>query len=143
MIPRLFRSFRMLLVLILLSSCSIISPYNARAYELGTTIKAEALTLMDKATETYLSHKSEAESLKLELRKAYEYARGRSKNEESTTQWEIIQDPNRNLLGGFLKRWEQTSKLTKPFIEEAKKLVSDALDYVIELESGKPHAGSN
>jgi hypothetical protein len=133
----------MLLALVLLSSCTIISPYNARAYELGTTIKAEALTLMDKATEAYVSHKPEAENLKLELKKAYEYARGRPKNEESTAQWAIIQDPSRNSLGGFLKRWEKASMLTTNFIDEAKKEVSDALDYVIELESGKPHAKTN
>jgi len=92
---------------------------------------------MDKATEPFSTHKQEVETLKLNVEKAYEYAKGRPKNEETTKQWAIIKDPSRNSLGGFLKRWENSQTLKKDFIEEAKGLVSDGFDTVIELESGK------
>ena len=55
-----------------------------------------------------------------------------------------IKDPTRNSLVGFLKRWENKNQLDKTFIQEAKALVSDGFDAVIELESGKikPTTGS-
>jgi hypothetical protein len=92
---------------------------------------------MDKATDSFSRHKSEVEAIKLDLDKAYEYARGRPQNEISTRQWEIIKDPGRDSLGGFLKRWEDKEQLGQSFINEAKGIVSDSFDTVIELESGK------
>jgi hypothetical protein len=73
----------------------------------------------------------------LDVEKAYEYAKGRQKNEETTKQWEIIKDPQRNSLFGFLKRWEEKATLSPAFIKEAKGLVSEGFDAVIGLESGK------
>jgi hypothetical protein len=75
--------------------------------------------------------------MKTELSKAYEFAKGRPNNEISTKQWEILIDENRNLLGGFLKRWENDETLSEMFVTEAQKLVSDAFDTIIGLESGK------
>jgi outer membrane murein-binding lipoprotein Lpp len=121
----------------LLAGCLIIAPFSQKAYEQATSLKVEAVATMDKATEPFSTHKQEVETLKLNVEKAYEYAKGRPKNEETTKQWAIIKDPSRNSLGGFLKRWENSRTLKKDFIEEAKGLVSDGFDTVIELESGK------
>jgi len=92
---------------------------------------------MDKATQPFSDNKQTVEALKLNLEKAYEYAKGIPKNEETTNQWAIIKDPSRNSLGGFLARWENKQTLSKDFIQEAKGLVSDGFDTIIELESGK------
>ncbi len=92
---------------------------------------------MGKATEPYAEHEQEAQALQLEVEKAYEFARGRPNNEISTKQWEILMDPGRNLLGGFLKRWKEESTLSAAFIVRAKDLVGDAFDTIIGLESGK------
>ena len=80
---------------------------------------------------------SDVYSLKIELSKAVEFAKGRPNNEISTKQWEILTDENRNLLGGFLKRWEEEDTLSPMFVDEAKKIISDAFDTIIGLESGK------
>jgi len=125
------------IALALLASCSSISPFSQRAYEQATSLKAEALTTMDKATESFSSEKQTVEALKLNIEKAYEYAKGLPKNEDTANQWAIIKDPSRNSLGGFLKRWEDKQTLSKEFIQEAKRLVSDGFDTIIELESGK------
>lgn len=130
------------LVLVLsLPSCTSISLFSATAYEQVTGLKGEALILIDKASEPFVQHQDEVEALMLKTEKAYEFARGRPKNAISTRQWEILKDPNRNLLGGFLKRWEENSTLSRAFIDEAKKLVAEAFDTIIGLESGKLRPG--
>ena len=127
-------------VLILLAGligCATISPCSATAYEQATSLKAEALALMGKANEPYSQHQTQVEALKLNLAKAYEYAKGRPKNEISTRQWEILKNPERHSLGGFLKLWQEKSILMPTFVEEAKKVVAEQFDAIIGLESGK------
>ncbi len=131
------RQFALISTLCVLSGCSTISPFSQKAYEQATTLKVDALSTMNKATEPFASQKQNVEILKLNLEKAYEYAKGRPKNRETTDQWALIKNPSFNSLGGFLRRWEEKSTLQKDFIEEAKGLISDGFDTVIELESGK------
>ncbi len=118
-------------------SCSTISTFSQYAYEQAVSLKVESLNLMDKAAEEFSANKDAVEDLKTKLLKSYEYSKGRPKNEISTKQWEILISPDRNLLGGFLKRWESSGTLSRAFIEDSKGLVSDAFDTIIGLESGK------
>lgn len=39
-----------------LTGCPTIAPYNHKSYELTTSIKAEALAVLDKATDPYNTH---------------------------------------------------------------------------------------
>lgn len=111
--------------------------FSEQAYQQAVSLKVESLALMDKATEAYSAHESEINQLKTDLEKAYEYAWGRKNNETTARQWEILINPDRNLLGGFLKRWEQKGSMPQVFIDENKRIIADAFDTVIELESGK------
>jgi hypothetical protein len=111
--------------------------YSQTAYEQATSVKAESLALMEKATEPYSQHAQEVAALLLAVDKAYEYAKGRPKNEISTEQWAKIKDPNSNLLGGFLKRWKEKGQLNSTFVKEAEAQIAQAFDQIIELESGK------
>jgi hypothetical protein len=120
------------------SACSsLIATYSQTAYEQATSIKAESLVLLNKATEPYNQHAQEVAALMLNVDKAYEYAKGRPKNEVSTEQWEKMKDPNSNLLGGFLKRWKEQGQLSPAFVKEAGIQIAKAFDQIIELESGK------
>lgn len=136
------RSFIAVALLALVACAANISPYSQRAYEQATSLKVDALALMNKATEPYSRHQAKVEALKLDLDKAYEFAAGRPKNEHSTRQWEILRDPERHLLGGFLKRWEAApgGQLSPAFVKEARTIVSQAFDTIIQLESGKKRA---
>jgi hypothetical protein len=127
---------------VLMGCPNSITLYSPKAYEQATSLKVEALTLMDRATEPCTKHKAAIAALKIDLEKAYEYAKGLTKNEVTTAQWAIIKDPARNSLGGFLRRWEEKSSLDSTFIQEAKSLVADGFDAVIELESGKRKPGT-
>lgn len=126
-----------LMILLVISACSMISPFNQRAYEQATELKVDALSLMDKAVRPFSEYRSEVDLFRLNIEKAYEYAKGLPKNNFTAKQWEILKDPNRRLLGGFLKRWEEKSKLSEVFIQEAKTQVTEGFDTIIELESGK------
>lgn len=135
---RCFRLGQLPFLLIGLSACAPkISPFSEIAYEQATALKVEALALMRHAQEPFERHRATVEDLMTRVDKAYEFARGRPRNEISAQQWEILRDPNRNLLGGFLRRWASQSALSAPFIEEARGIVSDAFDVIIGLESGK------
>jgi len=121
----------------LLTACSSISVYSPEAYKQAVDLKIESLNLMSSATMSFSDYREDVAFLKTELSKAYEFAKGRPNNEISTKQWEILIDENRNLLGGFLKRWQDEDTLSEMFVSEAQKLVSDAFDTIIGLESGK------
>jgi len=123
-----------------LSGCSLISHYDQVAYEHATSAKVDTLALMDKATRSYDGHQKEIEALVIELNKAYEYDRGRALNKLTVAQWDILRDPNRNLVGGFLKMWKAKGSFSATFIAEKKPQISDAFDQIIALESGKQKA---
>ena len=125
------------LIVLFLVSCSTISPFSETAYKQSTSIKASALALMDKAQEPYSNYCKKVEDLMLEARKAYEYAKGRPKNEESAEQWAIMIDPKGNMLAGFFEKWKSEGKQSKFFIEEAKEQISKGFDQISALESGK------
>jgi hypothetical protein len=128
----------LLLVGLSLTACGpTISEFSARAYEQTTALKVESLALMEKATEPYTDHAAAVQSLQTELRKAREFAEGRPNNQISAQQWQLLIDPKRDLLGGFLRDWETQSSFSDAFVTEKKEQVAKAFDTIIELESGK------
>ena len=125
------------LALLSLAACSLIAQYDRVAYEHATNAKVDTLALMDKATGSYSDHQKEIEVLVIELNKAYEYDRGRALNKLTVAQWDILRDPNGNLVGGFLRLWKAKGSLSSTFISEKKLQIGKAFDQIIALESGK------
>lgn len=123
--------------LLIINSCSSVSDLSEKAYSKAVRLKVQSLDLMDKATEGYSKHSYEVDSLKKELRFAYEYAKGRPGNELITEKWNTMINPERNLLGGFLKIWREDLILSPIFVSEAQVVIGKAFDTIIELESGK------
>lgn len=121
----------------IVASCSSISVFSPEAYKQAVELKVESIELMSNASIPYEDFEDEVNYLETELSKAYEYSKGRPNNEISTRQWEILNNPDGNLLGGFLKRWENEGTLSQMFVTEMQILVSDAFDTIIGLESGK------
>jgi hypothetical protein len=117
--------------------CSTISTFDQYAYTQTTSLKVDALALMGKATEDAAMHTDALEQLTIKIDKAYEYEKGRPKNEITTRMWDVLKNPERNLLGGFVKRWREKGKLSQAFIDEAKELVAEAFDLISGLESQK------
>jgi hypothetical protein len=128
----------LLLSWLFVAACSTIATYDQTAYEKATAAKAEALALMDMATGSFSAHEKEIESVSLTIDKAYEYDRGRALNSVTVKQWEILRDPNRNLFGGFIRRWREKGSLRPAYISEKKIDIAEAFDQIIQLERGKP-----
>ena len=125
------------LCLLALASCRTISLFDQAAYEQAISAKVDTLALMDKATESYSAHQKEIDAVKRELDKAYEYDLGRPLNKITATQWKILLDPDRHLVGGFLKMWKSKGSLGATFVAEKKIQIAEAFDQIIGLESGK------
>ena len=134
---KLRRRLLILTIVLTLWSCSSISVFSPEAYKQAVDLKVESLNLMSFATSPFEDYQDDVATLRTELTKAYEFASGRPDNELSAQQWEILIDEEGNLLGGFLKRWENEGTLGEMFVTEMQMLVSDAFDTIIGLESGK------
>ena len=122
---------------VLTGGCSIIARYDQVAYEHAVDGKVDTLAQMNKAIGNYEEHRKEIETVMTELDKAYEYDRGRGLNKVTVTQWDILRDPERDLVGGFLKMWKAKGSLSPTFIAEKKKQIAEAFDQIIQLEAGK------
>jgi len=117
--------------------CSLIAHYDQAAYEHAVDAKVDTLVLMNKAVGDYEEHRKDIETVMTELDKAYEYDRGRGVNDITVAQWDILRDPERDLVGGFLTTWKSKGSLSATFIAEKKKQIADAFDQIIQLEAGK------
>ncbi len=132
--------FAILATLWFVSCAPLIGPYSLTAYQNATSLKAQTIDLMDKATEPYTTHLTEVERLFLEIDKAYEFVQGVPSNSISAKQWEILKQKDGELLGKFFGRWKQDTTLKKVFINEFKPIMSDAFDEIICLEANKKEA---
>ena len=121
----------------LLFACSSISHFDHYAYVQNISLKVEALNLMDLAVTDYTNNVREIKALDLQMQKAFEYEKNRPKNEITTTMWEKLRDPSKNLYGGFMVKWQNEKTLSLGFVTNAKDLVSDAFDQILQLESKK------
>lgn len=122
------------------ASCPKAPLYSEAAYKLATSLKVESLELLEKTTEDYSLHAAAVTDLKSRLQQAHEHALGRPDNERGALLWEVLIDPDQALLGGFLRRWEEEGAFSETFKDEAKRVVEDAFDDIIELESANPRA---
>lgn len=114
-----------------------IAKFDPIAFQQATSLRVESLMLMDKAIESYAQHEQEITALMLKVEKAQEYALSKPKNKITAKQWEILKDPDRNLLAGFMKRWKEKDRLGAVYIEEARGIIADAFDTIIDLEKRK------
>lgn len=122
-----------------LGACALITHYDPTSYKNATDLKAEALLLIEKAKDPPGIHATAIDGLQLKLRQAYEYERGKgSPNMLTVKQWELLINPQGNLLGGFLQKWKvEDNAQGVTFIEQAAKLTGKAFDQIIELERAK------
>lgn len=104
-------------------------------------MKVASLNLMDHATEPYENYEDHADQLRLGLQRAYEFANGRPDNEHSARLWRIMIDPDGEMMGGFLTRWEENGAMSDVFITEVKENITEGFDIIIGLESGKIRPG--
>ena len=125
-----------------LAGCASIATYNQAAYEHATDAKVEALALFDEASDDYGAHAQKIAAVTLQLRKAYEYDRGRSLNSDSTQLWELIlvekpEDPESGIYSRFISLWKSQGRISAAAIPGKKARLAQAFDKIIALENGK------
>ncbi|WP_337966808.1 hypothetical protein [uncultured Flavobacterium sp.] len=129
------------LIVLLFTITSCISTktalYDQYSYQKTTELKVETIKLMNVANQPYNLHKEEVQNLLLDLDKLAEYEKNKPNNEITFAMWKVLNDKEKNLLAGFLKRWETKGILSQAFLEESKKQVLDALDLLIQYEIKK------
>lgn len=134
-------SLMILLFIPTIWGCNVFSPtissYDQYAYTQTTSLKVDALNLMDSAIYSYQSEIKSVAAVKLNIQKLYEYDKNRPDNKITLTQWQILTDTNGHLLGGFLVLWRNEKTLKKPFINDLKKVVDSTFDQIAKLESKK------
>ena len=111
--------------------------FDQYSYQKTTELKVETSKLMDKATTPYSKNKAEIEALFLNIEKLAEYEKNKPDNQITFAMWTILTDQEKNLLGGFFKRWKEKETLTPVFLEESKKQVLEAMDLLIQYEIKK------
>ena len=115
----------------------LIARFDPVAFQQVTSLRVESLMLMDKAIESYAQHEREINALMLKVEQAYEYAFNKPKNTLTANQWKVLKNQDRNLLGGFMKQWKEKDRLGAVYIEEAKRIIANAFDTIIDLEKVK------
>lgn len=127
----------LLIGLIPLLSCSTISNFNQQAYLQTTSLKVDALNLMDSSTVEYSKCENLVSDLQTKLQKAYEYEKNRPKNDITIQLWDKLMNKEGHLLGGFIVRWKDQGKFGSTYIAEKKEQVAKAFDIIAGLESQK------
>lgn len=132
------RQYLMAIAIVMMQwSCALTAPYDQYVYAQTTSIKVDALKLMDRATKPFHAEAEAVEKFTDHWDKLYEYELHRKKNGVRIEMWELLRDPGKNLMGGFLQRWKKDTTLNPVFIGEARIQVGKAFDQLSELESGK------
>lgn len=122
---------------IFLYGCSTISRFDQYAYTQATSIKVDALNVMDLAIENYTNHLQEVSQVNNEIEKIYEYEKNRPKNDITTKMWQKMEDSTGYLYGGFIHRWKTEGKLSHAFVANEKELIGESFDQIAGLESKK------
>jgi hypothetical protein len=111
--------------------------YDQYSYDQTTAIKAESEKVMNQAITSYTNYQVEIEKLLLNCNTLLTYEKTKPNNEITINMWQLINNEEKNLLGGFLKRWKDKGSLSPFFLEESKKQVIDAFDLLRQYEMTK------
>lgn len=111
--------------------------YDQYSYQQTISVKVESEALIDKATDSFSSHKAEVNDLILDLKKLVEYEKNKPNNEITYAMLKLMADQDKSLLAGFLKRWEDEQQLSQVFTNEAKVQIMEAFDLIIKYEANK------
>lgn len=124
---------------VLFAGCASMSNFDQNSYNSATELKSETAALVAHATEPASSHKDEIDALRVKLNGQLAYERGKGDaNAISAKQWEILVDPEGNLLGNFLNDWQSARKVySTTYVQESGKLFNEAFDEILKLEGAK------
>jgi hypothetical protein len=130
--------FIQLVLLLGLAACNgvPISYYDNTTYTQLTSLKAETTLLMESFdAKPYAENQVKIEATLLNLRKAYEYEKGKGANSDTEKQFEIITD----LFKDDIKEYQENGPgvLGRKYFQQAAVALGQAFDIVIATENLK------
>ena len=131
--------FGMILAASLMAGCALMSVYDPTSYKMATDLKAQAVALVNEASDPPGAHAQEIKDLSLKMQQAFEYERGKGDpNRFTVLQWGKLIDPHAGLVGDFLRKWQADNAPEKPaLIKDALTNIGPAFDEIIKLENYK------
>lgn len=99
--------------------------------------------LMQKATTPYQDNLQQIGALGKEIDLILQYEEFKPDNEITYGMWQLLADPDRNLLIGFFKRWQEKGTLNETFIDEARLQINEAMDLLLKYEASKDKEAKN
>ncbi len=132
---QLFRPLLLVVVTFLLVSCQSLKTavYDQYSYQQAISLKVESDAIIDQATTSFSDHENPVATLRMDLKKLVEYEKNKPNNSISYAMLQLMANEDRNLLAGFLKRWEDEEQLSKTFTNEAKAQIMKAFDLIIHI----------
>ncbi|MBN1479641.1 hypothetical protein JXA70_05165 [candidate division KSB1 bacterium] len=127
----------LLLLVLFITTCSYIAPYNQHAYERAIDLKVEASDLVKKSKEDYSKHQERIELFKLEMQKTFEYVKNIPKNDDTVEQYKILMNEELNSMYGFIKFWREHGSVSDFMADEFSQEIQKHFDEIIRLELGK------
>jgi hypothetical protein len=140
-----------LFCILFFESCKpTIATYDQYSYSQLSNVKVEVLNLLDKSSENYQNHQTEAENVLKEVHKSMEYDVHKPNNGVMANMWRILDtllistkpvnsSNPKSHLRGIIATWKKEDKLSEGFSSEAAKQIADGFDLLMELESKKIH----
>lgn len=124
----------------LLGCASLQAPaFDQTALDQAVAAREKAMAVVTAGTEPYSQHEAEVTALRAQVEAAAAFAASRPHNEVVAKQWQVMNDPQAHLLGGYLKRWQALGKLNPGFALEAGRSIGEGFDKIIELEQARKH----
>lgn len=123
-----------------LVSCT--SLYDHFTYTETIKTKLDAISLIEKSDTPYNDLEVQITALKNQMEKMVIYEKGKDKNQLTTKMWELISS-DKNLMGSYLKLWEEKGSLNPAFKEEAKPQIEEAFNLMIFYEEKKDKKSTN
>ena len=122
-----------------LLSCNALKTavYDQYSYQQTVSLKIESEALIKNATNSFTTYKTEVDDLILDLKKLVEYEKNKPNNQITYAMLKIMADQDKNLLAGFLKRWEEENTLSQAFTDEASAQITEAFDLILKYEGNK------
>ena len=100
-----------LFLMILVAACATVAPKDPVSLQNAIGLKAESLALLGKAIDPPDAHAPEIQGLRQKLQAAVAYEKSKGDvNSISVEQWDLLSNPNENLLGGFCESGRPTGR---------------------------------
>jgi hypothetical protein len=133
----------LLACVVALSSCQVpgAAAVDDTARQNAILLKAETVALMGLSSEPFAQHQDAVAALTGKIEAAYQLAAVRPRGELIAREWQVLKDPERDLYGGFVKRWQTSGKLSPAFRDAITGQVGQAFDMIVCLEGARQTGG--